>query len=160
MSNASKVLIVISDTHKEKFLWRSESLPDQQASKKLGLHILVAEDNRMNQIVARKVLDKLGCTYVIANDGVECLDYLPKHPFDIILMDCMMPNMDGLEATRNIRASGAAYANIPIIAFTASAMASDHKAYLDAGMDGYLDKPVDLKRITDVLSEWADRLKS
>ena len=134
-------------------------MAEQQNQGGIGLHILLAEDNKMNQIVAKKLMDKLGCSYVIANNGVECLGILEAGHFDLILMDCMMPEMDGLEATRRIRASGSNYASIPIIAFTANAMPSERQDCLDAGMDDYIDKPVDLDRITNLLKEWAARLR-
>ena len=121
----------------------------------IGLHVLVAEDNPVNQMVARKVLAKLGCTCEIAANGAECLKMLEIQSFDLILMDCMMPEMDGLEATRKIRISGAAYANIPIVAFTANAMVEDQQKCRDAGMNDYIDKPATIERLTEVLSKWA-----
>lgn len=135
-------------------------MAEQKESTQLGLHILVAEDNQMNQLVASKLLKKLGCTFQIANDGIECLEYLARQPYDLVLMDCMMPNMDGFEAASKIRASDESYANIPIIAFTASTLVEDLKACLDSGMNGYLDKPVNRDRMTEVLSEWAKQIKS
>ena len=118
-------------------------------------HVLVAEDNQVNQLVARKILEKLGCTCEIAANGVECLRLLEEQTFDIILMDCMMPEMDGLEATQKIRASGADYANIPIVAFTANDIAEDRQKCLDAGMNDYMSKPVNIDRLTQVLNDWA-----
>ena len=128
----------------------------QNNSSSFGLHILVAEDNKMNQLVARKLLKKLGCSCEIANDGLECIDMLAQGQYDMILMDCMMPNMDGLEATRKIRASG--NTQLPIIAFTANAMASDQQACLEAGMNDFIDKPIDMKRIISLLESWAKKL--
>ena len=127
---------------------------DQQNKTNMGLHVLVAEDNPINQMVARKVLGRLGCTCEMADNGVECLKLLEEQSFDLILMDCMMPVMDGLEATRRIRASGATYANIPIIAFTAKAMPEDQRECREAGMNDYMDKPASLDRFTQVLSHW------
>ena len=124
----------------------------QRIENNLGLHVLVAEDNPVNQMVARKILEKLGCTCEIAANGAECLKLLEDQSFSLILMDCMMPVMDGLEATRKIRASGAAYAHIPVIAFTASAMPEDQQACLDAGMNDYIDKPVNIDRLARVLN--------
>ena len=121
-----------------------------------GLHILVAEDNQVNQMVARKLLEKLGCTCVVAGNGQKALDILESgEAFDLILMDCMMPILDGLEATREIRASKKPYADIPVIAFTANAMDSDKEACEKAGMNDFLDKPVTIARMTKALQRWA-----
>ena len=127
-------------------------MSDESNKKK---HVLVAEDNQVNQLVARKILEKLGCTCEIAANGVECLELLEKQTFDIVLMDCMMPKMDGLEATQKIRASGANYANIPIVAFTASDIADELQKCLDVGMNDYMSKPVNIERLTQVLDQWA-----
>ena len=125
---------------------------DQQNQAGIGLHVLVAEDNQLNQMVAKKMLEKLGCTCVIVADGSECLRQLEGESFDIILMDCMMPKLDGLEATRQIRASGTRYAGIPVIAFSASTTEEDRKTYHDAGMNDCIDKPVTMDRLTEVLT--------
>ena len=117
-------------------------------------HILVAEDNPVNQMVAKKILEKLGYTCEIAANGIECLRLLEEQTFIIVLMDCMMPEMDGFEATRKIRTSGTDYADIPIIAFTANAMVEDEQKCLDAGMNDYMSKPVNIERITEILETW------
>lgn len=117
-------------------------------------HILVAEDNPVNQMVAKKILEKLGYTCEVAVNGIECLRLLEEQTFIIVLMDCMMPKMDGWEATRKIRASGTDYANIPIIAFTANAMPEDQQKCLDAGMNDHMPKPVNLERLTEMLKTW------
>ena len=127
----------------------------QEKKHQFGLHILVAEDNKVNQLVARKLLEQLGCTCVIASDGKECIELLEQEDFHMILMDCVMPNMDGLEATQAIRASGN---TLPIIAFTANAMDSDRLACHEAGMNGYMDKPIDMQRMVTLLTNWADKL--
>ncbi len=131
-------------------------MTDQQG---FGLHVLVAEDNQVNQMVARKLLEKLGCSCAIAENGQECILMLAQDDYDLILMDCMMPELDGMEATRRIRASGSHCANIPIIAFTANAMESDQQACDDAGMDDFIDKPVNLERMSELLAKWARQLK-
>ena len=125
------------------------------AKENYNLHILVVEDNQVNQMVARKLLEKLSCTCKVAENGQEALEILgTSEIFDLILMDCMMPIMDGLEATENIRASGQSFASIPIIAFTANAMESDQIACKAAGMDDFLDKPVTLARLSEKLAPW------
>lgn len=101
--------------------------------------ILLVEDNTINQKVARLILTRLGYQADVANNGVEALQAMADQAYDLILMDCLMPEMDGFEATRRIRANGA---EIPIIAMTANAFAEDRAACLEAGMTDYLSKPV------------------
>ena len=112
--------------------------------------ILLVEDNQVNQMVAKGILKKIGCVSVdVAGDGNEALQSLQKVPedaqYDLILMDCQMPELDGYEATRRIRTGRGGERNktIPIVAMTANAMQGDEKRCLDAGMDDYLTKPID-----------------
>ncbi len=106
-----------------------------------NLRVLVAEDNVTNQRLIALQLGKLGCTADIANHGVEVLEVLERVEYDVILMDCQMPEMDGLETTRRIRQSGR-YGRVRIVAMTANAMEGDRERCLAAGMDEYLSKPV------------------
>ncbi len=135
--------------------------------------ILLAEDNRVNQMVAKGILNKLGLHFIdIANNGVECLEKLIQEPlgqdkatrsYDLVLMDCQMPEMDGYEASRQIRSANAGELNkkIPIIAMTANAMADDKQKCLDAGMDDYLSKPVDPDLLIVKLLHWlADNVEN
>ncbi|OED45141.1 hypothetical protein ACH42_05610 [Endozoicomonas sp. (ex Bugula neritina AB1)] len=131
-------------------------MAEQKNNRQFKLHILVTEDNKVNQMVARKLLEKLGCDCSIANNGQECIDMLTTHSYDMILMDCMMPIKDGYEATREIRAAGNTH--IPIIAFTAKAMDSDHQACLEAGMNDFIDKPINLNQMTSLLDRWSKKL--
>jgi two-component system sensor histidine kinase/response regulator len=110
-----------------------------------GVRILMAEDGKINQLVAMKVLEKLGCTADIAKNGVEALEAWQEKKYQIILMDCHMPEMDGYEATRRIRQIEAERGGEPtqIIALTASAMTGDREFCLAAGMDDYTIKPID-----------------
>ncbi|MCK5918113.1 MAG: response regulator [Cocleimonas sp.] len=110
----------------------------------LNTQVLLVEDNRTNQMIAAKPLEKIGCKVTIANNGVESLDALKHYNFDIILMDCQMPIMDGFEASRNIRKSGN---NIPIIALTANAQEEDKKFCLQAGMNDFMSKPFEPKTL-------------
>ena len=115
-----------------------------------ALHVLVVEDNRINQIVAVKLLQKAGCTTEVAENGEQAVRRVAEQPFDLILMDCQMPVMDGYEATRRIRSSLSS-AHVPIIAVTASAIEGDRERCLDAGMNDYLCKPVQPAAIVAIL---------
>jgi CheY-like chemotaxis protein len=116
-----------------------ESGPLEQAVRPaLTGRVLVAEDNPVNQLVARAVLEGIGMEVEIVGDGQQAVAAALAGSFDVVLMDCQMPVMDGLSATRQLRAAGYA---VPIVALTASATAQDERACLEAGMDGYLAKP-------------------
>jgi CheY-like chemotaxis protein len=107
------------------------------------LKILLAEDNPVNQKFAMRLLENAGHTVTVASDGRRAVTLWGAEPFDLILMDVQMPELDGLDATREIRANEAASGkHIPIIAMTANAMAGDRELCIDAGMDGYVAKPV------------------
>lgn len=106
-----------------------------------SLHILLVEDNRVNQVVANKHLNKMGFTVTTAESGEKALEALKKDTFDLILMDINMPGMNGLEATGVIRDSTESYSNIKIIALTASILGDDTQKYFEAGMDGFVSKP-------------------
>jgi len=109
------------------------------------LHILLAEDSRINQAIASRILQKLGHTLEIANNGKEALSLLALQPFDLVLMDVQMPEMDGLIATATIRERECStQTHIPIIAMTAHAMKGDRERCMDAGMDGYVSKPINV----------------
>jgi CheY-like chemotaxis protein len=117
------------------------------------LHILVAEDNQMNQKLIMKVLSKLGYEADLAADGLEALDLVNKKTFDVILMDVQMPKMDGLEATRIIKKR---FPERPfIIAMTANALQTDLQICIDAGMDDYISKPFKLDDLVNKLEKWA-----
>ncbi|MBI5533924.1 MAG: response regulator [Deltaproteobacteria bacterium] len=118
--------------------------------------ILVAEDNATNQQVALGMLKKLGVTADAVGDGHEVLQTLATTPYDLVLMDVGMPEMDGLEATRAIRdpRSDVLRHDIPILAMTAHAMASDRERCLNAGMNDYLAKPVEPRALSDALDRW------
>jgi CheY-like chemotaxis protein len=113
--------------------------------------VLVVDDNRINQKVAGALLQSLKFTCEFANDGVEALDAVQASQFDVILMDIQMPRMDGLEATRQIRALGGRYASIPIVAVTANAMLNDKIKCLDAGMNDLLAKPIEPVQFSEML---------
>lgn len=117
------------------------------------LRILVAEDAVVNQLVIVKMLEKLGATVVLASDGSEAVKAFERRPFDVVLMDCAMPVVDGYEATRRIRALEAERGgHVPVVALTAHALEGDRKRCLDAGMDDYLTKPVSLHALSRLLA--------
>ncbi len=118
-----------------------------------SLRVLVVEDNPTNQRVAVQLLKKLGAAAEVAVDGGEAINHLRARIYDVVFMDCHMPVMDGLEATRAIRALSGASAAVPIIAMTASATEDDRVACIAAGMNGYLAKPVDLGALHRALVE-------
>ena len=118
-----------------------------------GLHILLAEDNQVNQTVARRILEKLGHSVVLAKNGNEALSLLATRTFDLALMDLQMPEMDGLSATKRIRQREEGGATqLPIIAMTAHAMKGDRERCLAAGMDGYVSKPVVVSELKDAIA--------
>jgi two-component system sensor histidine kinase/response regulator len=117
-----------------------------------ALHILIAEDNRINQALIVRQLEKMGHTPVTAMNGLEALERTGSATFDVILMDMQMPEMDGLSATKKIRERESLTGiHIPIIALTANAMKGDEDLCLQAGMDGYLSKPISSKKLGEAL---------
>ena len=120
------------------------------------LRILVAEDNRTNQKVATRILERMGHYVDVAANGQEAIAALRAAQYDLVLMDVQMPEMDGFEATRRIRdpRTGLSQPGIPIVAMTAHAMKGDRERCLEAGMDGYVAKPIE----PDALREVIDRL--
>jgi signal transduction histidine kinase/CheY-like chemotaxis protein/HPt (histidine-containing phosphotransfer) domain-containing protein len=133
---------------------------DAEAMLLEGLHVLLVEDNEVNQIYAREFLEQAGVKIDLAEDGLEALDRLARSPYDLILMDCQMPRMDGFEATRRIRREEEADSRVPIIALTAHAMRGDEEACREAGMDDYLTKPVDPERLLATIARWSRGKKS
>ena len=119
-----------------------------------GLRVLVAEDNEVNQKVVSRMLERLGHHVEVAVNGREAFERARAGTFDIVLMDCQMPEMDGWEATARIRAAFAGRRRIPILALTANASDADRQRCLDAGMDAHLSKPLKLERLAEALSTW------
>lgn len=122
-------------------------------------HLLIVEDNHTNQMIMKGMLKKMGHTVKIASDGLQAIHKLEEESFDLILMDCQMPVMDGFETTRKIRAGRSAYANTPIIAVTANAMAGDRERCLSCGMDDYLAKPVKKTNLGEKINLWLQTKK-
>jgi len=126
-------------------------------AEKYPLRILLAEDNPINQQLALVILNKMGYEPCVAANGKEVLDHLKKATYDLIFMDVQMPEMDGLEATRRIRAG-----NGPqpvIIAITANVTRQDREECLAEGMNDYLSKPVDLEQLTMMLEKWGQQIR-
>ncbi|MEN2745271.1 response regulator, partial [Sinomonas halotolerans] len=118
--------------------------------------VLVVEDNTVNQLVARDMAARLGYEVDVVSDGAQALTATAATQYAAVLMDCHMPVMDGFAATRAIRERGGRHASLPIIAMTAGAMAEDRERSREAGMDGFLAKPVSLDDLERVLSVWTD----
>ncbi|HYC86740.1 MAG TPA: response regulator, partial [Chryseosolibacter sp.] len=122
------------------------------------LSILIAEDNIVNIKLAQRVLSKLGYGNDIAMNGVEALQAIANKNYDVVLMDVQMPEMDGLEATRAIRKMNGQQP--VVIAMTANAMQGDKEICLDAGMNDYITKPLNLEDLIGIMRKWSDQLKS
>jgi PAS domain S-box-containing protein len=119
--------------------------------------ILLVEDNKMNQLVGTKLLSKLGFHFEIAHHGGEAVSAISSGTFDAILMDCQMPELDGYEATAEIRRIEGSVRHTPIIAMTAAAIEGDRDKCLAAGMDDYLTKPVRLEALASILDRWVTK---
>jgi two-component system, sensor histidine kinase and response regulator len=118
-----------------------------------GAHILLVDDNSINQEVATEFLEDAGMIVTVASNGRECLDALNRSSYDLVLMDIQMPEMDGLEVTRRIRQISQ-FNNLPIIAMTAHAMAGDRDKSLAAGMNDHITKPIDQAVLNQTLKAW------
>ncbi len=134
--------------------------PNNLSRRFLGRRILLVEDNVVNQKVAAALLAKTGCTVDLAFNGEEGCDMAATLPYDLILMDCHMPVMDGFAATRQIRASGGPMSATPIVALTAGAMAEDRQKCLDAGMDEYLSKPLRFQELVEMLGRFLPTIET
>jgi len=126
-------------------------------ARKSRVSILIAEDNETNQVVMAKILEKLGYYPDMAKDGVEAVDALRKRPYDIVLMDCLMPRMDGFEATRELRSLERDGRRAVVIAITANALQGDREKCLAAGMDDYLGKPVEPAKLAAMIEFWLSK---
>jgi CheY-like chemotaxis protein len=134
---------------------RAAALPPVTAT--VVRRVLLAEDNPVNQQVALGLLTRRGHHVTVVDNGRDAVDVSAREPFDLILMDLQMPVMGGIEATAEIRAREAGSSQrLPVIAMTAHAMRGDRDRCLDAGMDGYLSKPIDKDSLFDVVEHTAD----
>jgi len=119
-----------------------------------GARVLIVEDNRANQLVAAGMLDRLNCKHDLANNGIEALQKISREHFDLVLMDCHMPDMDGYEATAQIRQLESSASSITIVAMTANVQKGESDKCLAVGMNDYLSKPLKLQNLRQVLSQW------
>jgi signal transduction histidine kinase/CheY-like chemotaxis protein len=132
----------------------SKPPPREEAKPLRHLRVLVAEDNPVSQEVMRHLLEGLGCQVELACDGRQALEAFERTPFNIVLLDCQMPEVDGYEVASEIRQREGARQRTPLVALTASAMESDHQHCLAVGMDDYLTKPVNENILRETLSRW------
>ena len=133
------------------------TLSGKPATAILTGHILVAEDNRINQMYVVELLKHLGCTCDVVGNGDEALDEVGKRKYNVVLMDCQMPEVDGFTATREIRRrelAGELPGHLPIIALTANALKEDRARCLQAGMDEHLSKPINAVQLNEMLARF------
>jgi CheY-like chemotaxis protein len=143
----------------EKILQLKDADGGEAAGTRRALPILVVEDHPMNQPVIEEILRKLGYRFFTAVNGKQALQTLRENSFQLVLMDCQMPEMDGFEVTRRIRQGEAGELNsrLPIIALTAHALVGDRERCLKSGMDDYVAKPVHIADLAVVLKRWTHR---
>lgn len=141
---------------------KQPALADTNPPITLSGHLLLVEDNAVNIKVAKVMLDKLGFTFDIAMDGHAAVDLLAKNRYDLVLMDCQLPSMDGYEATRHFRQMEQErnQPRTPVVALTANAMQGDRESCLQAGMDDYLTKPIALSTLRQKLQHWLAAIPS
>jgi len=127
---------------------------DRTLAERLPLRILLADDNRVNQKVAMAFLEKMGYRIEVVSNGIEVLQALDRQFFDLVFLDVHMPEMDGFEAARQIRARWTGDQRPRIVAMTGNTLQGDREACLEAGMDDYMAKPIRVKELERVLSQW------
>jgi len=135
--------------HSDRVLEQSYRLPEA------GVRVLLAEDNPANQMVIRTILKHADLEVDVVANGLEAVEAVGRLPYELVLMDISMPEMDGMEATRVIRKLPGAAGKIPIIALTAHAISGDREHFLEAGMDDYLTKPIDREATLDCIARWS-----
>jgi CheY-like chemotaxis protein len=155
LAPASMDGVLEEDESAARFIVSSEDTSDGAPAATRGL-ILIAEDNEINQRVARRMIEKLGYSAEIASTGRAAVEAMTgRADVALVLMDCQMPDMDGFEATRTIRTQNGPSARVPIIALTAASMANVRQRCLEAGMNDFLVKPVRLDDLRTAVERWA-----
>ncbi len=139
--------------HTQRMVTRTTLAESTKAARYAG-RVLLVEDNFVNQKVAERFLERLGCRVTTVGDGALAVEACSATPFDLVFMDMQMPIMDGLTATRRIRALGGRNARVPIVALTANAMPGQLELCLDAGMNAYLTKPLEIGRLRETLDRF------
>ena len=152
----SDLLQALEDLHMLRTSAARKGISKDSERSELKLHVLLVEDNRVNQTLALKLLQRMGCTAVLAENGRESIAVFKSNAaFDVVLMDIQMPDMDGYEATAAIRTiERTRGTHTPIIAMTAHAMKGDRERCLSAGMDGYISKPISLSLLKQTLESY------
>lgn len=143
--------------HRQENIGAASGVSGETAPAYSSYTILVADDNPVNQQLAARMLEKLGCKTGVAANGMEAIEMHARKRFDLILMDCEMPVLDGLEATQRIRAAGGTGRRTPIIALTAFTGQGEQERCIAAGMDDFLSKPIRPQLLGDVLARWLVR---
>lgn len=139
--------------------FETKAQPHKSTSRQFSGHLLLVEDNKTNQLLMTAILNKQGVTFDIANDGLEAIDAVKQNQYDLVLMDENMPNLNGIEATKAIRLweDEQNLTPLPIIALTANAMTGDREKFLNAGMNEYLTKPINLPKLIGILGEFLNK---
>lgn len=152
----NNIVTILTDTqvHREKVVKMDNFELDQSLAQRIPLHILLAEDNAVNQKLAMRVLEKMGYRADTVANGYEVLEALKRQQYDLIFMDVQMPEMDGIETTLAIRSSSMIEKQPKIVAMTANAMSGDREKCLEAGMDDYISKPIRLEEVQNALEHW------
>jgi len=137
----------------------AEEVSQQNAGEKKPLNVLLVEDVHVNVMVATAILHSIGHNVDIAENGLMALEKLRQNDYDLVLMDCQMPEMDGYQCTRQLRDphSGVRNPKVPVIAMTAHALIGDREKCLDFGMDDYVTKPINRDRLIAVINHWTKR---
>jgi CheY-like chemotaxis protein len=157
----------VSPAERNAIKTKAQALGAYGLEDQIRARVLLVEDNQVNRTIAVKMLQALGCTVSLACDGRQALEAAKSRQFDLVLMDCQMPVMDGFEATRAIRAHeaestvdlaapNAGPRHVPIVALTANAIAGDRERCLASGMDDYLAKPFKREQLRAVLARWLE----
>ena len=153
--------VIVEKLHHHMTHHESSIIQPMQSSYAGQIHILIVEDNRVNQIVVQNLLSGVGFTHELAVNGNEACDAVRNKKFDVVLMDCQMPVMDGFEATNLIRRweRDQGKKRVPIIALTANAVKEDVQKCFDVGMDAYCSKPINTNKVISLIEEWYQKGK-